>query len=57
MYTVWRFKSVDGKQVVVVVHAAEPDDLYVQSEYQRVLWRGIAPSKKTAFAQYEQSLH
>ena len=38
--TVWEFRSVDGKQLVVSVRSCEPDDMSVQHEYQRVLYRG-----------------
>jgi hypothetical protein len=40
MWTVWEFRSVDGKQVVRVVRKAEPDDMRYQHEYQRIVYRG-----------------
>jgi len=48
MYTVWEFRSIDGKQVVRVIRRSEPDDMRVQHEYQRVIYRGtdIAEARK-----------
>ena len=51
-YTVWRFQSVDGKDVRVVVRASEPDDMKYQHEYQRVIWRGSAANKAAAYDAY-----
>ncbi len=48
-YTVWEFRSVDGKDVRVVVRSSEPNDIQCQHEYQRVLWRGSAASKAEAY--------
>lgn len=40
MITVWEFRSVDGKQVVVKVYPARPDDYRYQHEYQRIIYTG-----------------
>lgn len=41
MITVWECRSVDGKQVTLVVHPAYPDDYKYQHEYQRIVYRGL----------------
>jgi len=41
------FKGLDGKEVKSV-RVSEPNDMQVQHEYQRVLWRGYAENKKQA---------
>lgn len=45
MKTVWEFRSVDGRQVVRVVRDARADDMQMQHEYQRVVYRGDDPEK------------
>lgn len=40
MITVWECKSVDGKQVVLVVNPMRDDDYRYQHEYQRIVYRG-----------------
>jgi len=47
---VWEFRSVDGRQVVRVVRAAEPGDLKQEHAYQRIVYRGPA-------AGYTEHLH
>lgn len=49
-FTVWDFRSVDGKQKTRVVKAAEPNDQFVQHEYQRVAGQVLAYSKAEALA-------
>lgn len=39
--TVWEFRSIDDKQVVRAIRCAEPNDLDVQHEYQKVIYRGF----------------
>lgn len=48
LYSVWEFRSVDGKQVVRSVRVAYPDDGKYQHEYQRIVWRGEAESRADA---------
>lgn len=48
LYTVWQFRSPSNPEIVTVVRVSEPNDLQVQHEYQTVLWRGYAASKKEA---------
>ena len=52
LWTIWRFKSVDGKQAVTSVRHSEPNDLEVQHGFQRVLWRGAAHSREHALTLY-----
>ena len=52
-YTIWQFKSVDGKQCVTVVRRSEPSEEQWQNEYDRILWSGQAVSRKHALAQYK----
>lgn len=40
MFTVWEFRSIDGKQVVRRIRQAHPDDLFYQHNFQKVIWRG-----------------
>lgn len=40
MWTVWEFKSVDGKQTVRVIRPAEVDDRKFEHEYQKIVYRG-----------------
>lgn len=40
MWTVWEFKSIDGKQVVRVIRRSEPMETCFQHEFQRILYRG-----------------
>lgn len=40
MWTVWEFRSVDGRQVVRVIRRSEPMETGTQHEYQRILYRG-----------------
>ena len=40
MWTVWEFRSVDGKQVVRVLRRSEPMEQRFQHEYQRIVYRG-----------------
>jgi hypothetical protein len=40
MWTVWEFRSVDGKQVVRSLRRSEPMDQKYQHEYQRIVYRG-----------------
>jgi hypothetical protein len=49
-YTVWEFRSVDGRQRVVSVRKSCPDDMRYTHEYQRILWRGMAASPSDAEA-------
>lgn len=48
MFTVWQFRSVDGKQVVRVLRRSEPGDMRYQHEYQRIVYRGddLAEARK-----------
>ncbi len=47
-YTIWQFRSVDGKQVVRCARQSEPFE--PQHEYQRVLDRVMAWNPKDALA-------
>lgn len=40
MWTVWEFRSVDGKQVRRVMHTAKPDDHRYEHCFQRIVYRG-----------------
>lgn len=40
MITVWEFRSIDGKQVVLKILPARPDDRNYEHEYQRIIYRG-----------------
>ena len=40
MWTVWEFKSVDGKQVVRKIKYSEPMEMNFQHEFQRIVYRG-----------------
>lgn len=48
-FTIWEFRSVDGRQVVISVRWSEPDDMKYQHEYQKILWRGQAFNKLDAY--------
>ena len=52
-YTIWQFKSVDGKQCVTVARRSEPLEEQRQHEYQRILWSGQAIDREHALAQYK----
>lgn len=49
MWTVWEFRSVDGKQVVRSLRRSEPLDEKYQHEYQRILYRGDDNEKIRSF--------
>lgn len=40
MFTVWEFKSVDGKQIVRRIRRSHPDDRYYDHYFQRIIWQG-----------------
>ena len=40
LITVWEFRSVDGKQVVLKIYPARGSDKASQHEYQRVVYTG-----------------
>lgn len=40
MWTVWEFRSVDGKQVKRVMSTAQPDDFRFEHYFQRIVYRG-----------------
>ena len=40
MFTVWEFRSIDGKQVVRRIRQSYPDDLIYQHDFQKIIWRG-----------------
>ena len=40
MWTVWQFKSIDGRQVARKIQPARPDDYAYQHEFQIILYRG-----------------
>lgn len=46
LWTVWRFRSVDGKQVVVQAIPSEPFE--PEHEYQKILGRFAACSRREA---------
>lgn len=50
-YSVWRFRGVTISQEVIVVRRSEPFE--PQSEYQQVLWRGLAWGPVDARGRYE----
>lgn len=50
VFTVWDFRSVDGKQKVRVARVAEPNDQQVQHEYQRVAGQVLARTPAEALA-------
>lgn len=54
-YTVWRFRGVTTPDERVVVRRSEPGEERHVHEYQTILWKGVAQSKKEAFRQYEVS--
>jgi hypothetical protein len=47
-FTIWRFRSVDGKQVVTVARHSEP--MEHEHHYQQVLARVMAWSHKDALS-------
>lgn len=49
-FTVWDFRSVDGKQTARVVRVAEPNDQQYQHEYQRIAGQVLAFTKPEALA-------
>lgn len=49
-FTIWDFRSVDGKQRACVVRVAEPNDKQCQHEYQSVVGQVLAFSKAEALA-------
>ncbi len=40
MFTVWEFRSVDGRQVVRALRISEPMDQKYEHYYQRIVYRG-----------------
>lgn len=40
MWTVWEFRSVDGKQVKRVLRTAKVDDRQYEHHFQRIIYRG-----------------
>jgi hypothetical protein len=56
-YTVWDFRSVDGKSTARVVRVAEPNDQQVQHEYQRIAGQVLAFNKAEALALVNSDKH
>ena len=52
-FTIWRFKSVDGRQVVVVAKHTEPREY--ESEYCQIIGRVDAYAPKDALAAHAKS--
>ena len=52
-YTIWQFKSIDGKQCVTVIRPTYPGEEQYQNEYDRILWSGAANNREHALAQYK----
>ena len=50
MWTVWEFRSVDGKQIVRAIRPTEPQEDRYQHDFQRILYRGNDYQKAKAKA-------
>lgn len=50
MWTVWEFRSVDGKQVVRSIRRSEPQEDRYQHDFQRIIYRGFDYTKAKAKA-------
>lgn len=50
MWTVWQFRSVDGKQVARVIRRSEPMEQRFQHEYQKIVYRGTDYQQAKAHA-------
>lgn len=48
MWTVWEFRSVDGKQVVRSIRRSEPQEDRYQHDFQRIIYRGFNYKKAEA---------
>ena len=51
MWTVWEFRSIDGKQVVRSLRRSEPMEDRFTHEFQRILYRGTDYAAAKAAAQ------
>lgn len=50
MWTVWEFKSTDGRQVVRSIRRSEMGEDRYQHIYQRIIYRGCDYTKAKSFA-------